>query len=490
MQTVKTPDWVKDAIFYQIFPDRFARSNKVNISNNLQPWGAKPTIYGFQGGNIPGITEKLDYLKDLGINAIYLNPIFQSASNHRYHTHDYYKIDPLLGTIEDFHHFLESAHKLGIRVILDGVFNHASRGFFQFNHILECGSASPFVDWFHIENFPLRAYDSTGHANYKAWAGYRALPKFNTDNPQVRQFLFDVAAYWTRLGIDGWRLDVPLEIDDDDFWQTFRQIVKTINPEAYIVGEIWVDEIKETGTRWLQGDQFDAIMNYGLLSACIGFFIGSLQDKELLKGQGHAPKKPLNANEFSERIESLLQMYHPEIVYSQFNLLSSHDTARFLNLCRGNANIVRLALTFLLTCPGAPSIYYGDEIGLEGGRDPDCRRAMPWDKTSWNLDLYEYTRQMIAIRNNHKVFRRGSFAHVHADASKGVYAYLRSLHDTIAIVILNNSDKSYSVDIPVAEHLHEHTRLHCLLSNHEYVVTDNHLRGPEISPRGTAVLEV
>lgn len=490
MVTVKTPDWVKDAVFYQIFPDRFSRSKTITGFKNIQPWGSKPTYNGFQGGNLPGITEKLNYLKDLGINAIYLNPIFQSASNHRYHTHDYYKIDPIVGDLESFKHLLDSAHKKGIRIILDGVFNHSSRGFFQFNHVLECGAESPYLDWFHVENFPLRPYESSRHPNYKSWAGHRALPVFNTDNEQVRKFILDAAAYWTNMGIDGWRLDVPAEIDDDEFWQAFRNVVKTINPDAYIVGEIWVNEVTETGARWLQGDQFDAIMNYGLLSACIAFFIGSVLDKKLIRDQGHAPKKVINAQEFASRIESILQLYHPEIVYSQYNLLSSHDTARFINLCRGDFRILKLTLTFLMTFPGTPSIYYGDEVGLEGARDPDCRRAMPWDKELWNLDVYSHTKKMISIRNNNQVFRRGIFNHIHVDKSAGVYAYSRSLNDTLAIVILNNSEKTYSVDIPVEEHLYDNALLKCLLHDNEYVVKNNRLTGSEVGPKDSAVLIV
>ena len=490
MVTVKTPDWIKDAVLYQIFPDRFAKSETITGFSNIQLWGSKPTYNGFQGGNLPGITEKLDYLKDLGINAIYLNPIFQSASNHRYHTHDYYKIDPVLGDLESFQKLLDSAHKKGIRIILDGVFNHSSRGFFQFNHVLECGAESPYLDWFHIENFPLRPYESSKHPNYKAWAGHRALPEFNIDNPQVRKFLLDVAAYWTNMGIDGWRLDVPAEIDDDDFWRAFRNVVKKINPDAYIVGEIWVDEVTETGARWLEGDQFDAIMNYGLLSACIAFFIGDKLNKKLISDQGHAPKKTLNAQEFGERLESIRQLYHPDIIYSQYNLLSSHDTARFINLCRKDFRILKLATTFLMTYPGAPSIYYGDEVGLEGRRDPDCRRAMPWDEESWNINVYSHTKKMIAIRNDNEVFRRGTFKHFYIDKSAGIYAYSRSLNNTHGVVILNNSEKTYSVDIPVEEPLPDNIMLKCLVHDNEYSVKNNRLTGPGIAPKSSAVLMV
>ncbi len=254
------PDWVHQAVFYQIFPDRFARSESHKINLNLEDWDTEPTAFGYKGGDLWGVIEHLDYLEDLGVNAIYFCPVFSSTANHRYHTHDYYHVDWILGGNEAFRALLQAAHARGIKVILDGVFNHASRGFYQFNHTLENGKFSPFLDWFHFNRHwldsgePINAYaiqhgqhqktvseTSLGAYGYQAWWDIPALPKFNTDNPEVREFLFNVVEYWTRFGIDGWRLDVPMEINDDSFWQEFRARVRAINPEAYIVGEIWED---------------------------------------------------------------------------------------------------------------------------------------------------------------------------------------------------------------------------------------------------------
>ena len=265
----QTPDWVRDAIFYQIFPDRFARSLTVPKPRHLDEWGAPPTYHGYQGGDLIGVVEHLDYLVDLGVNAIYFTPIFQSASNHRYHTHDYEKVDPMLGGNAALRRLIDEAHARGIRVVLDGVFNHASRGFFQFHDILENGPNSAYLDWFTVNEFPLNAYDAEKAPNYKAWWGLPALPKFNTDSPEVREFLWGIGRKWIEFGIDGWRLDVPNEIDDDDFWREFRRRVRAVNPEAYIVGEVWAD-----APRWLQGDMWDAVMNYQFTRACIAFFIG------------------------------------------------------------------------------------------------------------------------------------------------------------------------------------------------------------------------
>ena len=299
-QLAITPDWVKDAIFYQIFPDRFAKSAQVEKPHNLETWDSPPTTFGYKGGDLLGVVEHLDYLQDLGITAIYFCPIFQSTANHRYHTHDYFQVDPILGGNAAFKTLLDEAHKRGMRVVIDGVFNHASRGFYQFNHTLENGPASPYIDWFTFREFPVRAYQEP--SNYDAWWGLAALPKFNHKNPQVREFIFRVAEYWIRQGIDGWRLDVPGEIDDDEFWREFRRRVKAINPDAYIVGEIWHE-----AKRWLQGDQFDAVMNYPVTRACLSFLVDHENiDHDLLQEQSYGKVEPIDAAEFARTLQGLL----------------------------------------------------------------------------------------------------------------------------------------------------------------------------------------
>ncbi len=416
--TFTTPDWVKDAIFYQIFPDRFARSDRLPKPPHLESWDAPPTVHGFKGGDLLGIVERLDYLQDLGITAIYLNPIFQSTANHRYHTFDYWQVDPLLGGNEAFRELLDAAHARGIRIVLDGVFNHASRGFFQFNHILENGPASPYLDWFIVRGFPLHAYDERHPPNYAAWWNLHALPKFNHDNPEVREFLWQVGEHWTREGIDGWRLDVPGEITTPGFWEEFRRRVKAVNPEAYLVGEIWHD-----ADEWLRGDRFDGVMNYQLTRACLGFFVGERVDHALVDGVGYAPVPVMDAAAFASEVESLLKRYPQEAVLAQLNLLDSHDTARFLTIARGDVTALKLAALFLMVYPGAPCIYYGDEIGMEGGRDPDSRRAFPWDKPeSWNTDVLAWFKQCIALRKSYPALRRGAYRTLYAAGSVFVCA--------------------------------------------------------------------
>ncbi|MCA9936231.1 MAG: glycoside hydrolase family 13 protein [Ardenticatenaceae bacterium] len=453
---INTPDWVKDAVFYQIFPDRFAHRKSAFGQNgypfkptNLQPWGAKPTYHGFMGGDLLGIIDKLDYLADLGINAIYLNPIFASASNHRYHAHDYYQVDPILGGNMAFFEFLHAAHDRGIRVVLDGVFNHASRGFFQFNHLLECGAESPYVDWFHVHGWPINAYDLRAKKpNYDGWWGNAALPEFNTDTTAVREFLWGVATHWLEQGIDGWRLDVPNEIDDDAFWQEFRRRVKAINPEAYIVGELWQD-----AARWLQGDQFDAQMDYNFTRAAFGFFAGDNMDQRDTPGMGYGLMPTLTGQEFALELDRLTNhLYHAEVVQAQMTMLGSHDTPRLLTIANNDKTAVRLMLLCQMTYPGAPNIYYGDEIGMTGHADPDCRRAFPWhDESVWDRELLADVRAYVHLRHEIPALRRGTFEVLYADANMVAYQrrYQQGEIDSTAVIVFNRGTSPQSITCPV-----------------------------------------
>ena len=500
MTDFTTPDWVKDAVFYQVFPDRFARSDRVTKPANLEPWDSPPTVYGFKGGDLLGIVEHLDYLDDLGITALYLNPIFQSAANHRYHTQDYYRVDPILGGDAAFRRLLEAAHGRGIRVVLDGVFNHASRGFYQFYHTLENGPASPYLDWFHFDDERLREgtrpraypdleeeqegdrpWSSLDAYGYRAWWDLPALPEFNTDNPEVRRFIFDVTRYWLDQGIDGWRLDVPACIDDDVFWQEFRRVVKDANPDAYIVGEI-----SSVATRWLQGDQFDGVMNYPFTRACLSFFGGEGMDERLLSDPLLEEVSPMDGSAFVRRAQELVEMYPREAALAQLNLLDSHDTPRFLTLVGGDEAAFRLATVFQMTYPGAPCIYYGDEIGIEGGHDPDCRRSFPWDEGRWNQALRAFVKQCIRMRKAHPALRQGAFIPLYA--KKGVLVYLRSLCGDRLVVAINGGTSSHPLDVSVSEHLSDGTHLRDLIGGGDARVASGHLLGPSLPPRTAAVL--
>lgn len=479
---IETPDWVRDAVFYQIFPDRFAISPTLKKPNNLETWDSPPTAHGYKGGDLLGVVERLDYLVDLGVNAIYFNPIFQSASNHRYHTYDYYNVDPMLGGNAAFRTLLDEAHRRGIRVVLDGVFNHASRGFFQFHDILENGPFSAYIDWFNIHGFPMRAYDTHLPPNYDAWWHLHALPKFNIANVDVREYLLGVGEYWIEFGVDGWRLDVPAEIKDDAFWQEFRRRVKRANPEAYIVGEIWHD-----ARHWLRGDQFDAVMNYLLTKLCLEFFYPGEVDPKYVHGTSLWPVRDIWAGEFAQEIDALLELYPRAVTEVQLNLIGSHDTARFITTVGGDWNALCLATLFQMVYPGAPCIYYGDEIGMVGGKDPQCRGGFPWDERVWNTDVRNYIKRAIALRHAHPALRRGDYSTLYGHDK--VYALGRKLEADQLVVAFNVGYEPQEVSVPVGGFLDEGTELADAWGGGRYIVSNEQL-ALRMAPQSALVLEV
>lgn len=435
---MKDLDWVKGAVIYQVFPDRFARSEKAKTDGVFEKWEAPETLNGFKGGNLQGAEERLDYLKGLGVDAIYFTPIFASAANHRYHTFDYYRVDPVLGGNEAFRSFLKAAHKRGIRVILDGVFNHASRGFFQFNHLLENGAASPYKGWFHPHGYPLKAYNlkKGEKPNYSCWWGLPALPKFNTRNPEVRRFILGVAKYWLEQGIDGWRLDVPHEIDDDSFWREFRRTCKAVNPDCYIIGEIWGE-----ARRWLKGDQFDAVMNYQLSAACISYFGG----EKLKLTHSYAGKrlKHWKQGTFMAGIERLLGLYKPETTLRQMNMMTSHDTDRMLDTYGGDEARLKLSVVFSFLFPGAINIYYGEELGLSGAFNAGTRRGMPWkNKKAWNKDLLSLYKKLAALRRNSEPIKHGKFEFMKEYCDGKALVFRRFSGGKALLCLINNSSSA------------------------------------------------
>jgi cyclomaltodextrinase len=461
------PDWVQDAVFYHIFPDRFANGDTTNDPPNVRPWGAPPTLWGFHGGDLQGVIRKFNYLLDLGISAIYLNPIFQATSVHRYNTTDYYKIDPKLGTFEDVHALFDLAHQNGLRVILDGVFNHCGRGFFAFNDVLENAEHSPYCDWFHIKQLPLDAYGPGKAKNYLAWWNYKSLPKFNTDYTDVRQYLLDVARYWIEQGADGWRLDVPNEIDDDAFWNEFREIVKTVKPEAYLVGEIW-----DGNPRWVSPGHFDGLIHYPLREVLLDFIVDDT----------------IKASTFVDRVEELYKLYPLENVQAHFFPLGSHDTLRLFTVCGGDERKVRQAFLFQFCHPGAPVIYYGDEIGMEGQKDPFNRCTFPWDESSWNHALRSYVQKLIALRHRLPQLKRGNLKRLVVDDETRVCAFGRVLEEDSAVVLLNASDSTHQVQLDVSDlGWADGQRIQEALGGEEMIVSNGRLE-VELEPYGGALL--
>ena len=394
------PAWVAEAVIYQIVPDRFRRSGLVKAQDQLElrTWGADPAVQGFHGGDLHGVIESLAQLQDMGITCLYLTPIFSSAANHRYHAFDYLQVDPLLGGNAALDALISAVHQRGMRLVLDGVFNHCGRGFWAFHHLVENGESSPYRDWFHVHRWPLRPYPAPGEdCGYACWWSVPDLPKFNHGNPAVRDYLLQVGRYWLERGIDGWRLDVPAEVPAD-FWAEFRRMVRSVNPEAWIVGEIWGD-----ARPWLGGDHFDGVMNYrlGWSSLCWA----AAGEIEAGYSNPDYPLQPLAGEDLIAIWETTSGWYRPEVNLAQMNLLDSHDVPRALHSLKGDVDALKLALLLLFLQPGAPCIYYGTEAGLSGGPEPACREAFPWD-TPWSVDLRRFIEELARLRKRHPLLRQ------------------------------------------------------------------------------------
>jgi len=422
MITYSIPEWVRDAIFYQIFVDRFANGDQSNDPPGVTPWGSPPTRDNFFGGDLQGILDHLPYLKDLGVTALYLTPIFKARSNHKYDTCDYLTIDPSFGTNQLFHKFVDKAHSRGIRILLDAVFNHCGDDFWAFEDVKQRGGASLYKDWFYTTTFPINQ-DST---NYQTCGGVASMPKLKVTNPKVQEYLLKVATYWLQeYGVDGWRLDVPWKVNID-FWHTFREVVKKINPEAYIVGEVWRDP-----KPWLEGDTCDGIMNYPLRDYILDYCVRDTMDAE-------------DFDYATSRLRDVCGLSAPY----QMNLLGSHDTPRILTLCNHDIKRATLAITALFTAVGTTMIYYGDEIGLVGENDPDCRGCMIWEEKAWNNQLLNTYRILIGVRTNHPALRSENLEKLIVFNS--IYAYRRYLDDDEVITIINPREEVSCQKIPLS----------------------------------------
>jgi glycosidase len=414
----RPPLWVQDAVFYQIFPDRFANGDPTLDPEGVDLWSSKPTRSNYFGGDLSGIETHLDHLEDLGANAIYLTPIFEADRAHRYDTADYMRIDHRLGDTKSFQRLLGAAHARGIRVVLDGVFNHCGEGHWAFRHVHAHGAASRYADWFRVEAFPM-VRDPV--PNYATCLDCKYLPQFNHDNNEAREYLLGVAEHWTSLGIDGWRLDVPFLVPFG-FWREFRRRVKALNPDLYVVAEVW-----ETATEWLKGDTADGAMNYPLRELILNF-----------------ASTRSTSSEFAEGVTSLYHLLPKQSHTSMLNLLGSHDTERLLTHLNNNVDAVKVASALLLTSPGPPMIYYADEIGTHGANDPDCRSPMQWDRSAWNGDLFECHRQLIAARRKHPALRVGDDELV--PVSERVLMRRRTTRSETVTLIVNASDANAEVD--------------------------------------------
>lgn len=377
------PDWLADAVFYQIFPERFANGDPALNPPGVEPWDAEPTRDNFLGGDLAGIIEHLDHLTSLGVNALYLTPIFEANTNHRYDAVDYFTIDHRLGDLETFGRLVTACHARGIRIVLDAVLNHCGDGHWAFRDVVEKEAASPYVNWFSVEGFPVTA---DPEPNYRTCSGCFYLPKWNAYNPEVRDHHFQVARHWIEQGIDGWRLDVPYYINHT-FWRQFREVVKPLGEELYIVAEEWREP-----EQWLQGDLADGTMNYTLRDLVLGF----------------TADRSIDANGLADGLNQLHARIPDGYHHGMLNLLGSHDTERVLTRHHGDVDSALLAYTAMFSAAGAPMIYYGDEVGMTGENDPGCRAGMVWDADRWNARLLAGVRSLAERRGRSEALRRGN----------------------------------------------------------------------------------
>ena len=441
VQTFSTPDWAKGAVIYQIFPERFYNGDPSNDPEDgewdvygtpveAREWDRHPAQpprgSDFFGGDLQGVIDKLDYLEELGITAIYFNPLHESVSNHKYDASDYMKIDDNFGTNQLFKELVKKAEERGIYIIVDGVFNHTGANFWAFQDIVENGQDSKYVDWYDIYSFPV----SPEKGNYASWHGYSSLPKLNYKNPEVQEHILKVARHWIDLGAKGIRLDAPTEVPHK-FWQKLYRNVKEVDPEVLLIGEVWGD-----ASPWINNNEFDSSMNYNnYRDAMIKFFIGRF-------------KRP---GSFVRQLGMDTIRYPEPVVHTMFNLVSSHDVARYLTLANGNPELIKPSVIFQFTYLGAPSIYYGDEVGVEGGKDPDCRRPMIWDEDKQNKELLSLYKKMIEIRNGYPALQKGSFRILFTDDKQKFLVFEREYQGQRVISIINNSNEPYSLEIPFEE---------------------------------------
>lgn len=421
------PAWVKDQIWYSIFPERFHNGDpSINLKDTLE-WGATEHYSNHQhfGGDLQGIIQKLDYIKQVGFTGIYMTPIFTSDSTHKYDVNDYFQIDEAFGTNDTLHTLVEEAHKKGLKVMLDAVYNHCGFRHPFFQDVIKNGVDSPYFDCFYIIdktkpilNFDVdedgkiirssakKVFEHKELLNYRTFAFTPYMPKLNTMHPLMKEHLLNASTYWiNEHHIDGWRLDVSNEVAHT-FWRELRKTVKQANPEAYITGENW-----ENSNPWLNGDQYDGVMNYELLFPIWNYFGTNIDNPQS------------TSTEFRFQVNQVLTDYPKNVLPSLYNLVDSHDTTRILEICSNNTNLVKLPYLFMFSFPGAPSVYYGGEIGLSGKHDPDNRRCMIWDKDKQNQDILTHIKTLITLRKTHNAFKSIDFKWIEANDKEEYIIY-------------------------------------------------------------------
>lgn len=417
----EVPQWAANKVVYQIFPSRFATTQPVD----KELWYKAPiTPMDDLHGNLRGIIEHLDYIKDLGIDVVYLTPIFKSNSCHKYDTIDYYQVDPSFGTTEELKELVQKSHERGMKVVLDAVYNHSGREFFAFQDILEKGEKSKYLDWYFIDELPPRG-EWGEIPNFKCFGYYGGMPKLNLKNPEVEKYITDVACYWIKeCDIDGWRLDVGDEISHF-FWKNFRKAIKAVKKDMLIIGEIW-----HYAGDFLEGDEWDTVMNYP-------FYLNLI---DLLADE------KINVSQFVQNLGYLKGRLNKKCYPLMWNLIDSHDTARFLHLCHDNKKKQHLAAAFQLLLPGMPMVYYGDEYAMPGANDPDCRRGMYWDEEYQDKEMYNWYKKLMQVRKTHACIVEGEMIETIANDDEDTIVMIRKNGEETIAMLFNcgNSAKEFN----------------------------------------------
>lgn len=414
---LNVPEWAKGRVFYQIFTDRFRNGNDGNDPIYTPDWYGDYTreklMSNHYGGDLDGVIQSKAYLKDLGIQAIYFNPIFESPSTHKYNTTDYLKIDHRFGTEETFKNLINVLHENDIKIILDGVFNHTGTDFFAMKENFEKQKESDYLDWYYIKQFPIEEKPTS----YESWQGYASLPELNVDNPEVRAYFNRVIGKWMMDDIDGWRLDAADQIPKY-FWNNyFYPNVKSINNNALIVGEYWKD-----ATEYFETPSFDGVMNYLFKDAALLYI------------------KTGQAKDFVESTNRYINKYPPQVLNSLWNLLGSHDTERIFTMLNEDINKMKMISVLQMTFIGSPLIYYGDEIGMTGGNDPFDRKPFPWKEDLWNKDILNHYKKLIHLRKNRESLKIGGYKVI--EANEGLLIFKRFTEDESTIIVINSKNDS------------------------------------------------
>lgn len=440
---IAPPQWAADTVWYQIMPDRFCNGGKHRKRILQKNWEHRDHITGFDffGGDLRGIIQKLPYLQDLGVTGIYLLPVFESNTNHKYNIFDYTKIDPDFGTEEDMIELVQTAHHMGIRVMLDAVFNHSGTEFAPWKDVWEKGEDSRYFDWFVIHKKPFkRKHGSLRDGRFDGFAFIDTMPKLNTGNPEVQAYFADICSHWVRnWGIDGIRFDVGNEVSHR-FLQHLNRELKAINPELFLLGEIWHDSAE-----WLRGDEYDSVMNYPFFESLENFWVDA----------------DATSRDFMYAMNRVYSMYPEQINGVLFNHLDTHDTMRACTR-RGDLDSFYQQQAVLMTLPGSVCIYYGTEIAMEGGHDPDCRRTMPWKAIEAGefAQHQAFTKGLIALRKTCPQLRSSKILWHHDQDHPRLVCYDRPGEKETIRVYLNGSDQDIPISAtPIFTHKYENAVL-------------------------------